>query len=92
MVATIHYINDSGVKISRYFDFVSSYLSHNHIYYEKCYQLLFEELKNLVPRKITRIINVTDGGNHFVSRYAFWHLAEFANNKGILLLLIFINK
>jgi hypothetical protein len=39
-------------------------------------------LTNLVPRIITRIINVTDGGNHFVSKYAFWHLAEFANKKG----------
>jgi hypothetical protein len=46
------------------------------------------ELIELISRKITRIINVTDGGNHFVSKYAFWILANLSNTKSIFMELI----
>ncbi len=88
LVATVHYIDNKNSYTTRYFDFVSSYLSHNHIFYEKCYQLLMTELIELISRKITRIINVTDGGNHFVSKYAFWILANLSNTKSIFMELI----
>jgi hypothetical protein len=82
LVATVHYINDKGERTTRYFDFVSTYLSHNFLFYDKSYEVLVKELKELIPRKFTRIINITDGGNHFISKYAFWNLGEFACTKG----------
>ncbi len=82
LVATVHYINDKRERTTRYFDFISTYLSHNFLYYDKSYEVLLQELKELIPRKFTRIINVTDGGNHFISKYAFWNLGESAYRNG----------
>ena len=75
------YILNDNIE-SCYFDFVSSYISHNDVFYVKCYAILIEELKTLIDYDIVRIINVTDGGNHFVSRFAFWYLNLFNHSYG----------
>ena len=81
LVAAIWYILDDKVE-NCYFDFVSSYISHNDVFYAKCYAILMEQLDLLVDYEITRIINITDGGNHFVSRFAFWYLNLFNQTYG----------
>jgi hypothetical protein len=78
LVATVHYINDKRERTTRYFDFISTYLSHNFLYYDKSYEILLQELKKLISRKFTRIIDVTDDENHFISKYTFWNLGESA--------------
>ena len=54
--------------VKKYYDFVSEYLGHNNIFYIKCMAILLDELKQEI--QFTKIYNVTDGGSHFVSRYA----------------------
>ena len=63
--------------VKKYYDFVSEYLGHNNnIFYIKCMAILLDELKTDVPFEFTKLYNVTDGGSHFVSRYAFWDLGR----------------
>lgn len=85
LVAAIWYVLNDKIE-SCYFDFVLSYISHNDVFYAKCYAILMEQLDLLVDYKISRIINVTDGGNHFVSRFAFWYLNLFNQTYGIIFL------
>ena len=72
LVATVWFKNKNGDVVKQHFDFVSPYLSHNDLFYVKCFGLLMDELQLVVHYPIKRLIIVTDGGNHFVSRYAFW--------------------
>ena len=60
--------------VKKYYDFVSEYLGHNNIFYIKCMAILLDELKHQI--QFTKLYNVTDGGSHFVSRYAFWDLGR----------------
>ena len=77
LVAAIWYKNEENIVERKYFAFVSNYLSHNDTFYGKCFEILHNYIQEKLPNKIERWINVTDGGNHFVSRYAYWRLQKF---------------
>jgi hypothetical protein len=62
--------------VKKYYDFVSEYLGHNNVFYNKCMVILLDQLKTDIPFKFNKIYNVTDGGSHFASRYAFWDLGR----------------
>jgi len=62
--------------VKKYYDFVSEYLGHNNVFYNKCMAILLDQLKTDVPFEFSKLYNVTDGGSHFVSRYAFWDLGR----------------
>lgn len=64
--------------IKKWFDFTSEYLNHNSFFYEKCFAILLEDLQAVVPYQFDILYNVTDNGNHFISRYAFWFLGKMA--------------
>jgi hypothetical protein len=80
LIASVFYKNGDGELQKCYYDFVSEYLGHNNIFYEKCLTILLDELAHKIPQKI--LYNVSDGGNHFVSRYAFWDLGIISREHG----------
>jgi hypothetical protein len=71
LVVTVFYRNDDNEVVKTYYDFISEYLGHNNIFYEKCMKILLEKLSNTLQFQIKSIYNVSDGRNHFVNRYAF---------------------
>ena len=62
----------------KYYDFVSEYLGHNNVFYNKCMRMLLDQLKDddVLPFDFSKLYNVTDGGSHFASRYAYWDLGK----------------
>jgi hypothetical protein len=72
LTATVYFNNGRGIE-RQYFDFVSSYLSHNDYFYGQAFEVLVTHLLEELELDIDKIINITDGGKHFVSRYAFWY-------------------
>ena len=62
--------------VKKYYDFVSEYLGHNNVFYNKCMAILLDQLKTDIPFEFSKLYNVTDGGSHFVSRYVFWDLGR----------------
>jgi len=82
LIAAVFYKNANRELEKTYYDFVSEYLGHNHVFYEECMGILLEELRSIVEFEITAIYNVTDGGSHFVSRFAYWSLGKFAKHYG----------
>lgn len=83
LIATIFYKNDDKKNCKLYYDFVSEYLGHNSAFYEKCMGILIEEIRNKLNLSIDAIYNITDGRNHFVSRYAYWSLGKYARYYGL---------
>lgn len=69
--------------VKRWFDFTSEYLNHNSLFYEKSFAILLEELNTVISYEFNIVYNVSDGGNHFISRYAFWFIGKMAYKKGI---------
>ena len=67
---------DESILVKKYYDFVSEYLGHNNVFYNKCMAILLDQLKTDIPFEFSKLYNVTDGGSHFVSRYAFWDLGR----------------
>ena len=84
LIAAIFYKND-GKTEKIYYDFVSEYLGHNITFYQKCMGIMLEEIQKEVNFKISVIYNITDGGNHFVSRYAYWSIGQFSKHYSIKL-------
>ena len=67
----------------KYYDFVSEYLGHNNVFYNKCMRMLLDQLKDddVLPFDFSKLYNVTDGGSHFASRYAYWDLGKTSRNN-----------
>lgn len=84
LVAVVFYRDDNNKLTKVYYDFISEYLGHNSTFYSKCYAVLLEELKIALHFDIKVLYNVSDGGSHFVSRFAFWSLGEFCRFYGNL--------
>jgi len=82
LVAVVFYLSDDNQLIKVYYDFISEYLGHNSTFYSKCLAILLEELKIALHFDVKALFNVTDGGSHFVSRFAFWSLGEFSSFYG----------
>ena len=82
LIAVLFYRDEDNILKKFYYDFVSEYLGHNSVFYEKCMSILYEEIKQTMEFEITAIYNVTDGGSHFVSRFAFWSVGKFAKHYG----------
>ena len=86
LMATVYYRNEANEIKHTFQAFISDYLSHNDMFYTKAFKILIENLRALVPYTIERWINVTDGGNHFISRFAYWNLDAISNEFGLFLL------
>ncbi len=80
LISTVFYKSSTNELQKIYYDFVSEYLGHNSIFYQKCFGILIEELKSTLNVDINAFYNVTDGGNHFISRYAFWSIGNYAHH------------
>jgi len=84
LIATVFYKDSTILEgedndpklVKKYYDFVSEYLGHNNVFYMKCMTILLDQLKEDVPFEFKKLYNVTDGGSHFVSRYAYWDLGK----------------
>jgi hypothetical protein len=85
-------VEDPTRLTKKYYNFVSEYLGHNNIFYNKCMVVLLDNLKTELPFQFTNIYNVTDGGSHFVSRYAFWDLGRTSRlySKSFFIISIFL--
>jgi hypothetical protein len=81
LVATVFYQEGKTLE-KRYYDFVSEYLGHNNVFYGKCMTILLDELQNTLKQNISTLYNVTDGGSHFASRFAFWDLGQTSKSYG----------
>jgi len=86
LIASVFYKNDEGELVKFYYDFVSEYLGHNNVFYAKCMVILLDELNHKIPQTISTLYNVTDGGSHFVSRFAFWDLGQTSKIYSILIM------
>jgi hypothetical protein len=82
LVAVVYYVNN-GEIVKVYYDFVSEYLGHNSVFYDKSMGILIEELQASLHFSIDTVYIVSDGGNHFVSRFSFWTLGEYSRYYGI---------
>ena len=74
---------EEPILIKKYYDFVSEYLGHNNVFYNKCMRMLLDQLKDddVLPFDFSKLYNVTDGGSHFASRYAYWDLGKTSRNN-----------
>ena len=77
--------------VKKYYDFVSEYLGHNNVFYNKCMAILLDQLKTDVPFEFSKLYNVTDGGSHFVSRYVFWDLGRTSRLYSKFLFFIYLS-
>jgi hypothetical protein len=88
LVAVVFYKHSADgelILVKNYYDFVSEYLGHNNVFYNKCMNVLLDELKTKIPFEFTKMYNVTDGGSHFASRYAYWDLGKTSRTHSELL-------
>jgi len=56
LIAVLFYRDDDNVLQKFCYDFVSEYLGHNSVFYEKCMSILYEEIKQTLEFNITAII------------------------------------
>jgi hypothetical protein len=88
LTAVVYWVEDGEVKHS-YFDYVSSYLSHNDYFYGESLQMLLIHLKEEMNLELKRLYIITDGGRHFVSRFAFWYNNIYSQQFGKSILCVF---
>ena len=91
LTATVYFRTQEGKIEHQYFDFVSSYLSHNDYFYGRAFEVLVTHLLEELELDIDKIFNVTDGGKHFVSRYAFWYNNIYCQQFGTRCTMIYFN-
>jgi hypothetical protein len=84
LTAVVHWMEDGELKHT-YFDYVSSYLSHNDFFYGKSLQMLLAHLKDDMHLDLNRVYLITDEGRHFVSRFAFWYNNLYSRQFGNIL-------
>lgn len=81
LTAFVVYRKLNGELVKRYYDFMSSYICHNHHYYKLALRKLLTTLKEKwKPRKLHTI---TDGCFHFASKDAFWVLNKISKKYKI---------